>query len=298
MDLDAWDLRPESSGTSLSQILRHPPNLSLTFEGGNQAERISVERQTTLAVLCFSSKSPSASHREAVRLSYYMVPECWGAQQSGYHSHENSSAVLQDTNPAMTDYERQVRFYVEDETRKQTEAYFEKYWLAKGEYKQKWLSIQEGIYDVSGPNFPDVRFRSGFEVITIGGGRVFTEEDFSLLKECIQEAGDSYFVVVEHVDEDNPHHGEPPLRFRYPSSVTWDELMAGGYVSQELFETPLKEYFVFGDTGTWGKYVANDYIYPLDLIGFEKKYSKLFRDHFEPLIGAEVSKWIPPIQAD
>lgn len=198
----------------------------------------------------------------------------------------------------MTDYQRQVNFYVEDETRKQTEAYFEKYWLDKDEYQEKWLPIQKSIYQVSGPVFPDVGFRSGFEVITIGGGRIFAEKDFLSLKYCIQETGDSHFVIVEHVDDENPRHGEPPLRFRYPSNVTWDELMSGGYVSEELFESPVKEYFVFGDTGTWGKYVANDYIYPLDLVGFKKEHSKLFKEHFEPLIDAEVLKWIPPIQTN
>src|SRR6266436_1409888 len=130
----------------------------------------------------------------------------------------------------MTDYEKQLQFYFEPETRKQTELYFKKYWLPRDEYKRKWLPIQEGIYDVSGANFPDVSFRSGFEIIVLRGGLIFTEEDFSLLKECMEDTGDNYFVVVEHVDDDNPHHGEPPLRFRYPSNITWDELMAGAYV--------------------------------------------------------------------
>ena len=199
----------------------------------------------------------------------------------------------------MTDYQRQVNFYYEVETRKQTEAYFKKYWLDKDEYLERWLPIQESIYQVSGLFFPEVGFRSGFEVTIIGGGRIFAEKDFLALKCCIEETADSHFVIVEHVDDDaNPHHGEPPLRFRYPSSITWGELMSGGYVSEELFERPVKEYFVFGNTGAWGKYVANDYIYPLDLVGFKQEHSALFKEHFEPLIDAEVLKWIPPAKAN
>lgn len=205
----------------------------------------------------------------------------------------NGTASIQDTNLAMTDYEKQLRFYVEDETREQTASYFEKYWLGKSEYLQKWLPIQKTIYDVSGDRFPDVRFQVGFEVIALRGGLIFTEEDFSLLQTCIKETGDKYFAVVEHVDEANPRHGEPPLRFRFPSSITWDELLSGGYVSMELFQVAVKEYFVFGDTGTWGKYVANDYIYPLDLVGFQEGISKLFRERFQPLIESEVSAWLP-----
>lgn len=193
----------------------------------------------------------------------------------------------------MTEYERQLGFYVEPETRKQTEAYFERYWLLKSEYNAKWKSILETIYVVSGPNFPHVKFHSGFEFLALRGGRVFTEQDFSFLSHCIKNIGDENFVLVENVDENNPHHGEPPLRFKFPSCITWSELMAGGYVSQELFEAPVKEYFVFGDTGTWGKYVANDYVYPLDIVGFQRRYSELFKKQFAPLIEPQTAEWLP-----
>jgi len=194
----------------------------------------------------------------------------------------------------MMDYDQQLRFYVEVETQKQTETYFAKYWLPKSGYAQKWLPIQEAIYTITGPNFPDVRFRKGFEIITVRGGRVFTEEDFTLLQLCTRKTSDSYFVVVEHVDEDNPHHGEPPLRFKYPSNISWSELMSGGYVSQELFEAPVKEYFVYGDSGTWGKYVANDYLFPVDIIGFQKIHSKIFTEVFQGFVEPDVSRWLPP----
>lgn len=194
----------------------------------------------------------------------------------------------------MMDYEKQLNFYVEDESREQTASYFERYWLDRGEYMEKWLPIQNTIYDVAGDHFPDVKFKSTFEIIPLRGGLIFTEGDFALLQQCVQQIGDSHFVIVENGNEYNPHHGQPLLRFKYPANITWDELTSGGYVSQELFQTPFKEYFVFGNTGTWGKYVANDYAYPLDIIGFQKECSKVFREHFEPLIEPEVSsKWLP-----
>ena len=203
------------------------------------------------------------------------------------------SATIQDAGDTMKDYAKQLGFYVEDETRKQTESYFEKYWLRKSEYLQKWLPLQSSIYEVSGNQFPDVKFQDGFEVIPLRGGLIFAEDDFSLLQRCMKETGDRNFVVVENVDEDNPRHGEPPLRFVYPASVTWEDLLSGGYVSLELYQIGIKEYFVFGDTGTWGKYVANDYINPLDLVGFQKEVSSLFRGNFESLVESEVSEWLP-----
>lgn len=194
----------------------------------------------------------------------------------------------------MMDYEKQLNFYVEDESREQTASYFEKYWLNREEYMEKWLPIQNTIYDGAGNLFPDVKFKSNFEIIALRGGAIFIEEHFALLQQCLQIIGDSYFVIVENADEYSPHHGQPILRFKYPANITWNELTSGGYVSEELFEAPFKEYFVFGNTGTWGKYVANDYVYPLDIIGFQKEYSEVFRERFESLIEPEViSKWLP-----
>jgi len=203
------------------------------------------------------------------------------------------SGTIQDAGDTMTEYAKQLGFYVEDETRKQTESYFEKYWLSKTEYLQKWLPLQNSIYEVSGKQFPDIRFKDGFEVIPLRGGLIFAEEDFCLLQRCMKETGDRNFVVVENDNEDNTRYGEPLLRFVYPANITWSELLSGAYVSRALFQISIKEYFVFGDTGRWGKYVANDYINPLDLVGFQKEVSSLFRANFEPLVESEVSEWLP-----
>jgi hypothetical protein len=43
---------------------------------------------------------------------------------------------------------------------------------------------------------------------------------------------------------------------------------------------PHKEYFVFGETGNWGRYVANDYESPLDILGFKREVANIFRSKF------------------
>jgi hypothetical protein len=193
----------------------------------------------------------------------------------------------------MIDYEQQLRFYSEEETRALTELYFQKYWLRKSEYFDYWLPTRNRIFEVSGPNFPAVRFRPGFEVIFLRGGCLFTKDDFLTLQTCLRITGDEYFVVVENIDFEKPHHGEPPLRFKYPADISWDELSSGAYVSQELLETPVKEYFVFGNTASWGRYSANDYVNPIDLVGFSHTNAKLFNERYHSLIETEIEDWIP-----
>jgi hypothetical protein len=196
----------------------------------------------------------------------------------------------------MKDYYEQLNTFVEDETREQTTSYFDKYWLNKEEYIEKWLPIQNKIFDSKAKYFPDMMFNSDFQLIALRGGLIFTEEDFYLLQNCMNQTGDKYFVIVQNCSEENPHQEQPPLRFKYPANVTWDELMSGGLVSLELFQYPFKEYFVFGDTGTWGKYVANDYEKPLDIIGFKKNYSEVFKRNFKQLIEPEIiTEWLPDV---
>ena len=55
------------------------------------------------------------------------------------------------------------------------------------------------------------------------------------------------------------------------------------------------EYFVFGASDAWGKYAANDYENPLDLIGFKEKYSALFKKNFKVSDEEkqEIISWLP-----
>jgi hypothetical protein len=59
------------------------------------------------------------------------------------------------------------------------------------------------------------------------------------------------------------------------------ELTAGNFASSILLEIPHKKYFVFGDSGAWGKYAANDYTTPIDILGFKPEGARIFGDKFK-----------------
>jgi len=46
------------------------------------------------------------------------------------------------------------------EMRDKAEAYFEKYWLDKDEYFEKWLPIQNSIFDSRAEFLPDMMFKT------------------------------------------------------------------------------------------------------------------------------------------
>lgn len=209
------------------------------------------------------------------------------------------------------DYEEQLRVFSTLENRTQAEAYFQKYWLSTDEYNKKWLSVQNSIFDVQAKHLPDLMFNGGYELLPLAGVNIFTsEKDFLSLQNCMQETGDEYFAVVQNENVvikfyfgDDKWDVHPLLRFKFPIGISWEEIMSGGYVSIELFQGAAKDYFVFGDSGNWGRYVANSYenpaalptfSTPLNIMGFKKEYSEMFRKNFEHLANQKiVSAWLP-----
>ena len=204
----------------------------------------------------------------------------------------------------MNDYKEQLRIFTDPENRSQTESYFEKYWLSNSEYIEKWLPLQNIIFDDKSKQMPDMMFRSDFEILPLEGGLMFYKENIKLWRDCCKETGDKYFVIIQNPnvqpeimmpnDETLIH---PLLRFKYPSNITLEELMSGGYISTELFQWFYKDYFVFGDSGSWGRYIANDTgNCPFDIIGFKKEYSQIFKKKFGRIPKRELKeleKWLP-----
>lgn len=206
----------------------------------------------------------------------------------------------------MKDYQKQLDIFSEPNTQAQTIAYFEKYWLNYEEYIKKWLPIQNIIFNNKARHLPNMMFNEDkFELLPSIGGQIFSQKEFEILKKCLKVTKDKYFVLIQnkHVQPEihNPNGGDniihPLLRFKYPLDITWSELMSGGYISVELFQWFYKDYFVFGDSGRWGKYIANHTEqYPFNILGFTKEYESIFKKNFEIKSEEEyqtLKKWLP-----
>lgn len=173
------------------------------------------------------------------------------------------------------------------------EKYLQKYWLEEQEYLKVWKPIQDTIFN-QGKSLPDLIYRPEFELMALRGGCLFAEEDFKQLQKAMQEIGDNHFVVIQHSQEFT--EGEPMFRMKFPVSITWDGLTSGNYISAVLLEMGYNEYFVFSESGKWGKYSANDYEHPLDIIGFKPEYESIFKKNFEQPSEEweEIKEWLPP----
>lgn len=162
--------------------------------------------------------------------------------------------------------------------KKAAELYLEKYWLSNKEYFKHWKPKKDDIFFNYGNGLPDLTFSENFKVIISTGGCLFQRKDYELLKKCLTKTGDTHFVVIE-----NSFGGKinNPLKFKYPVNITWEELTSGNFISSAIVDNSAKEYFVFGDSINWGKYSANDYFDPIDLIVFKDKYASIFDYYFK-----------------
>lgn len=172
--------------------------------------------------------------------------------------------------------------------------YLKKYHLSDDEYLEKWKPIQDMIFRNQDKSLPEMMFNEGFSLLAIRGGILFEREDFENLQSCVRKLGDEKLLIVQ-----NDFGGgldSTPLRMSYPSDITWEELMSGNFISTVIFEMFANEYFVFSESGKWGKYSANDCEQPLDIIGFKSDYEPVFRKSFEqpPEEWEEIKEWLPP----
>lgn len=206
------------------------------------------------------------------------------------------------------DFQPLLDLIEDEESRSLAESYLVKYWLGNDEYFQKWRPIERSIFDFRAKHLPDLMFNDGFDLFPLVGGDIFiNENDFLSLQRCLREVGDQYFVVVQNTNV--MIEGMPFVRFRYPINCRWDELMSGGVIGTEHFNNGQKDYFLFGDSAIWGRYVANSWVIPenrigfnpLNIMGFRKEYSALFILNFqqfrldEPQITPEIlfNEWLP-----
>jgi hypothetical protein len=167
----------------------------------------------------------------------------------------------------------------------EVEDYLATYWLDKQELDQIWTPIRKKIFPGEFWSFPDRMFPNDFRtIIKVGGSIVYSEEYYKCLQSCMEAAGDHYFIVVEdHADEHDrssvyttcPYEW-PAFHFKYPVTVSYQQIMSGEYLSEEVMLMGDRDYFLYGDSGKWGIYAGDDVLWSLHIVGFQRELSDVF----------------------
>jgi hypothetical protein len=131
--------------------------------------------------------------------------------------------------------------------------FLEKYWLNQDEYESIYVPILRKIFDIN--HFPPARnFHNDFHCFTVRGGALFGDFDFPWFIDCLNHVNEKNFIVIQNIYQ-YPCK-EPAFRMKFPIDITYDELYSGNYISGVLIDMLCYDYFIFGETSTWGMYVA------------------------------------------
>ncbi len=219
----------------------------------------------------------------------------------------------------MSEYQRHIEFYSTHWEQNYTdlvstsewgdeesaEKYLQKYWLPMAEYDLEWKRIQNQIF-ITQKLPTEYIFHTPYELLAFRGGCLFGEEDFKKLQECFHSVGDRHFFVIENIFTYKPEPEksplpmpeEPPFRMKYPADITWAELISGNFISAMIVDSSNKNFFVFGETASWGRYCANGYLWPVNIVGFLPEHGSRFREKLKVPEKERLeiaTEWVPPV---
>lgn len=158
--------------------------------------------------------------------------------------------------------------------------YLEKYFISPDNFQETWGSTQEELFDPATRNLDRLVFRKSTAVFPQIGGVALTSSSLKEIKLVMQEAGDKEFVLISSAESQNRSE-TLILRMKYPITVSWEEVMSGGFISTVLFEMGHNDYFIFGKSGLWARYVANDYEIPIDLFSVDDSLVSAVKQYFQ-----------------
>ncbi|AYD49077.1 MAG TPA: hypothetical protein VFQ86_12875 [Arachidicoccus soli] len=181
-------------------------------------------------------------------------------------------------------YSMKDDFFFVDENIQEIEkskVFLEKYWIGKEEYESKFSLLQTTIFNQDS-FLPQNVFKDHFKIfgIDLAGGTFFKEE-YGFFHDFLLNLNEEYFFIIENnCTSVMKEKRDVLLRFKFPASITYQELASGGTISNILLKGRYpKDYFVFGESASWGKYAAN-IDYDLYMIGFSPSIEKQIRSYF------------------
>lgn len=138
--------------------------------------------------------------------------------------------------------------------------FLQKYSLPDDEYDEIYCRICN-IYGCE-MKFDKLLINNGYKIDEVVGGYLLLEEDIELLNKLCNKYDDKYYYIIESVGY---NQDMPIFRLKFPSDITWEELMSGNYISTVLFEMPYSEYFIIGQGDKWSKYADNESFPPASI---------------------------------
>jgi hypothetical protein len=142
--------------------------------------------------------------------------------------------------------------------------YLNDFWLDLDQIHEKWDVLLSQAFDCT---MEDVRIRPGRDIDVRVSGCLFEEEDFSAFSERGIALGAKRFAVIEDRKQKcwNGLELKNCFRFSFPIDISWREIAHAAPIAEDVFQRPIRCFFVLCDNGSMGKYVNNDADHPFEV---------------------------------
>ncbi len=144
------------------------------------------------------------------------------------------------------------------------------YGMSDSEYRNTCFPIMERIFKFNPREIFDLRresvsnlFCGSFNFFAYHSSPLFWKRTYEMIQNICKECKDCYIYIIEAecCEEDT----DIAFKIKIPACFSWEKISCGGYITDVLFNMFQKNYFVFGDSGKWGRWCD----YDNDIIDYE-----------------------------
>lgn len=165
-----------------------------------------------------------------------------------------------------------LRKFSESDNTSDSKIYLDKFFIDNTIKRKTLLDEKDKIFRYSTFNDKEdsdfLFFKLDYCISFTRAGLLLTENDFLLIKKNMIECDESKFYIIEDFDIE---HEDEAFFLEYPADINWNTISQENSITYQLFSRPIRNYFIFGEKGQWGRYVANDFTYPICFLGAKEK---------------------------
>lgn len=175
-----------------------------------------------------------------------------------------------------------------EESMEKAKAFLLQYAMSDQEYREICLPVMQKIFRCSPDKCFNIQamtisemFRNDFVYFSYQSAPLFWKESYELVLSICKNCGDhNIFIVEEERCEECP---TSVFQIKIPVGIPWNDISDGGFITDVLFNMFRNNYYVFGDSGSWGKWCDydNDYI-DYEVFGYRHSNTAVlaYKDYF------------------
>lgn len=146
-----------------------------------------------------------------------------------------------------------------EESARKAKTFLDKYAMNDDSYHSLCIPAQQRIFRHPAPKGFNILeqevyeiFHDGVKFFSYVSTPLFWKENFELFQAIGRAFGERNLFIIE--DEECEEDPQQTFKLQIPIETTWSELSDGGFISDVVLNMHHNNYFVFGDSGNWGRW--------------------------------------------